>query len=191
MSTKAVRLFVAAWVPADLATSIEAAVDPWKAAVPRARWIPSERRHLTLRFLGSTEPARAPWIEDRLTQAAARCGPFDVDVRGLGAFPSARRARVLWVGLDDAEAKLAGLAGAVQEALAAEYPAERRSFSPHVTVARCDPPVALPMREVAEGLRIGTLAVREIALVRSWLGAEPRYEPLGRYPLGVGRPSRR
>ena len=184
------RLFVAVPVPPGLAASIEAAVDPWKAAVPRARWTPPERRHLTLRFLGATDRARVPWIEDRLAEAAARCRPFEVVVRGLGAFPSPRRARVLWVGLDDAEGSVAGLAEAVQEALAPEFPPDRRPFSPHVTVARCDPPTALPMREVAASLAIGSLAVGEVALVRSHLGASPRYETLARFPLDAGAPAR-
>jgi 2'-5' RNA ligase len=184
-STTTFRLFVAAPVPAGLAASIEAAIDPWRDAVPRARWTPPERRHLTLRFLGSTDRRRVPWIEDRLAEAAVRCRPFEVVVRGLGAFPSPRRARVLWVGLDDAEGSLAGLAGAVQEALAPEFPPDRRPFSPHMTVARCDPPIALPMREVGASLEIGSLAVGEVALVRSHLGASPRYETLARFPLGA------
>jgi 2'-5' RNA ligase len=189
-SATTLRLFVAASVPSSLAASIEAAIDPWKALVPGARWTPAERLHLTLRFLGSTEPGRVPWIEDRLAEAAARCRPFDVVVHGLGAFPSPRRARVLWVGLDDAEGRLADLAGAVQEAIAAEYPPDRRSFGPHVTVARCDPPAALPMREVAANLEIGSLAVGEMSLVRSHLGASPRYETLARFALGGGPATR-
>ena len=189
-SAKTLRLFVAASVPAGLAASIEAAIDPWKAAVPGARWTPPERRHLTLRFLGSTGSGRIPWIEDRLAEAAARRPPFEVVVRGLGAFPSPRRARVLWVGLDDAEGRLADLAGAVQEAIASEFPPDRRPFSPHLTVARCDPPAALPMREVASDIEIGSLAVGEMSLVRSHLGARPRYETLARFPLGAGHPSR-
>lgn len=183
-SANTLRLFVAAPVPADLAASIEAAIDPWKAAVPGARWTPPERRHLTLRFLGSTEPGRVRWIEDRLAEAATRCRPFEAVVRGLGAFPSPRRARILWVGLDDAEGTLAGLAEAVQGALAPEFPPDPRPFSPHVTVARCDPPATLPMREVAANLEVGSMGVREMSLVRSHLGAQPRYDTLASFALG-------
>jgi RNA 2',3'-cyclic 3'-phosphodiesterase len=131
-----------------------------------------------------------PWLEERLAEAAARCRPFEVVVRGLGAFPSPRRARVLWVGLDDADGRLAELAEAVREAIAAEFPPDRRPFSPHVTVARCEPPAALPMRDLAATLRIGSFAVGEMSLVRSHLGARPRYETLARFPLGVGHASR-
>ena len=178
------RLFVAVAVPAEAASSIETAIRPVKAALPGARWTPPERRHLTLRFLGSTDPERVPWLEDRLTRAAAGWAPFIVAVRGLGAFPSTRRARVLWVGLDDADGSLGRLAAGVQESIAAEYPPDRRPFSPHVTVARCDPPVALAMPEGAPALEIGSLAVREMSLVRSHLGSAPRYETLASFPLG-------
>jgi 2'-5' RNA ligase len=180
----AFRLFVAVAVSADAASSIEAAIMPWKGAVPDARWTPSVRRHLTLRFLGPTDPARIPWIEERLTTAVARCPGFAVALRGLGAFPSPRAARVLWVGVDDAGGWLGGLADAVQRAIAAEYPPDGRPFRPHVTVARCDPPIALPMADVAEMLAIGSLAVEEVSLVRSHLGEAPWYETLARFPLG-------
>jgi 2'-5' RNA ligase len=180
----AFRLFVAVAVSADAASSIEAAIMPWKGAVPDARWTPSVRRHLTLRFLGPTDPARIPWIEERLITAVARCPGFAVALRGLGAFPSPRAARVLWVGVDDAGGWLGGLADAVQRAIAAEYPPDRLPFSPHVTVARCDPPITLARPDVATALEAGSFAVREMLLMRSHLGSAPRYETLARFPLG-------
>ena len=180
----ALRLFVAVALPADAASSIEAAIGPWKVAAPEARWTPLVRRHLTLRFLGPTDPARVPWIEERLTGVAARCPPFVVGLRGLDAFPSPRAARVLWVGVEDVDRSLSGLADAVQRAIAAEYPPDRRPFRPHVTIARCDPPIALPMADAAAMLAIGSLAVGEVSLVRSHLGEAPRYETLARFPLG-------
>lgn len=184
------RLFVAVAVPAEVASSIEAAIDPWKSALPGARWTPPERFHLTLRFLGPTAPGRIAWIEDQLARAATRRPPSVVGVRGLGAFPSRRRTRVLWVGLDDADGALTGLAGGVRKAVAPEYPPDVRPFSPHVTVARCDPPIALPAPDVAAALEIGSLAVREISLVRSHLSATLRYETLASFPLGgVSLPS--
>jgi 2'-5' RNA ligase len=95
---------------------------------------------------------------------------------------------VLWVGLDEAQGSLGRLAGGVQEAIATEYPPDRRPFSPHVTVARCHQPLALAMPEGAPALEIGSLAVREMSLVRSHLGSAPRYETLATFPLdGVER----
>jgi 2'-5' RNA ligase len=180
----AFRLFVAVAVPADVASSIEEAIGPWKAAVPAARWARPERRHLTLRFLGPTDPGRITWVEDRLARVAERCPPFVVRVRGLGAFPSLRTARVLWVGVDDEAGSLGALADAVRDGIAAEDPPDRRPFSPHVTVARCDPPISVPEPDAAAALVVGTLPVGEILLVRSHLGAAPRYETLARFPLG-------
>jgi 2'-5' RNA ligase len=186
----AFRLFVAVPVPADVASSIEAAIGPWKSAVPEARWTPVVCRHLTLCFLGPTDPGRIPWVENRLARAASRCAPFVVDVGGLGAFASPRKARVLWVGVDDAGGQVGSLARAVRKALAGEFPPDRRPFSPHVTVARCDPPIALPMADAAAGLAIGSLAVGEMSLVRSHLGVAPRYETIARFPLGSVDPGR-
>src|SRR5438093_1139418 len=63
---------------------------------------------------------------------------------GVGAFPSARRARVVWAGLDDRSGRMAGLAFAIDAALAAEFRPESRPFRAHLTVARSDPPLELP-----------------------------------------------
>jgi RNA 2',3'-cyclic 3'-phosphodiesterase len=172
------------WLPADVAAAVDAAIEPLRAALPRARWTPPAHRHVTLLFLGRTERRLLPWIEGSLAEAAARMPVFEVRVHGLGAFPRGRRARVLWAGFDDPAEALVGLAGAVQDALAAEFPPARRAFGAHVTVARCDPPVAFPKAYADTRVESEPFEVREMALVRSHLGgAAPRYATLATFPL--------
>ena len=100
----------------------------------RAQW------HLTLQFLGDDADIDAVVTAlDGFTVPGghARLG-------GAGAFPNARRARVLWVGLAEGSDVMARLARGVGERLAPlGYEPDPRPFRAHVTLARCARPTDL------------------------------------------------
>ena len=102
------RLFVAFDVPEAQKDSVEEAIAP--LAVPGARWTSRQSWHVTLKFLGATPEERLSEVTGVVEQAASASQPARTSLRDLGAFPSFRRARVLWVGLDDPGAVLAALA---------------------------------------------------------------------------------
>jgi len=179
------RLFVAVSVPDQVATLVEEAVEPWRTVLPGVRWTPRSNWHVTLRFLGSTDPRLVTWISDRLSEAASLIAPFEGAVRGLGAFPSARRARVLWAGIDDPARGLADLVDDLGIALAERYPAEARPFHAHLTVARSDPPIRLPASYVETPLASEPFVVDRVVLFRSHPGRVTRYEPLRMFALGA------
>jgi len=86
--------------------------------------------------------------------------------------------------LDDPEGGLRSLARGLDAALEEEFPPERRDFTAHLTVARCEPPVALPEGFARTELRSEPFEVRALVLYRSHLQRPaPRYEPLGTFPL--------
>ena len=170
-------------IPEPAAAAVEVAIEPWRRMYPKARWAPRSNWHVTLRFLGWTYPRLMPWVGERLATLAAETSTFDTRLRDLGAFPSARRARVLWAGLDD-EGAWATLATAISEALAREFPPEARPFSAHLTVARSDPPLALPPAFVETSLESRPFAIDAFVLMRSHLRRpSPVYEPVATYPL--------
>lgn len=178
------RLFVAVSVPDQVATLVEEAVEPWRTVLPGVRWTPRSNWHVTLRFLGSTDPRLVTWISDRLSEAASLIAPFEGAVRGLGAFPSARRARVLWAGIDDHDGSFADLAQAVTAALDPEFPAEERVFSAHVTVARSDSPVPLPPSFAETPLESDRFVVGSMELMRSRLRRPaPVYEQVAAFSM--------
>ena len=185
---KALRLFVAVEVPAEARAAIEAAVAPWRERFPRARWAPEDNWHVTLKFLGQTWPRLRTWVEERVGEAAAACAPFETRLTALGAFPERGKARVLWAGLDDDAGAMAALVAALDDALAREFAPETRAFSPHVTVARSDPPLALPDGFRGSSLSPVSFRVAGVTLFRSHLQRPaPRYEPLARFSLrGAG-----
>jgi len=121
---------------------------------------------------------------------AAAHPAFETRVVELGAFPSPRRARVLWVGLDDPDRRLAAIAASLDERLARDFPPEKRAFAAHLTVARFDP--AVVVEDDVAGLTVESrpFAVDRVVLYRSHLRRPaPVYEPLATFGLG-GEPSR-
>lgn len=181
---KPLRLFVAIEVPLEVRELLASAVAPWRETHPRARWVPRQNQHVTMKFLGATWPRLVAWVKEVVGEAAGVAKPFESRIEGLGAFPSARRARVLWAGLEDPEGRFAALAALLDEALSKEFEREKRAFTAHLTIARFEPQVEL------EGLDGSSLVsepfpVNRLVLFRSHLQRPaPVYEPLGEYPLG-------
>lgn len=179
---KPLRLFVAVEVPEAVRTALAESVEPVRERFPKARWVPAENQHVTMKFLGRTYPRLVEWVTGTVTGVARDHPSFATRVQGLGAFPNARRARVLWAGLDDADGHLERLAASLDEALAKEFKPEQRAFTAHLTVARFDPPVGLEPLEVA--FESEPFAIDRLVLFRSHLRRPaPVYEPLGTYPL--------
>ncbi|MDP9445371.1 MAG: RNA 2',3'-cyclic phosphodiesterase, partial [Actinomycetota bacterium] len=94
------RLFVAAELPDPVRASLAAAVAPLHERLPGWRWGRAEQWHLTLAFLGEVDESRMAGLERRLSRAAGRHGGLEIVLAGFGAFASARRAQVLWAGVD-------------------------------------------------------------------------------------------
>lgn len=181
---KPLRLFVAVEIPEVVKDAVEAAFAPWREAFPKARWVPRENQHVTLKFLGRTWPRLVEWVPEQVGPAAADVSQFTARLRGVGSFPSAKRGRALWAGFEDVD-PIAELAAEIEAALADEFPTEKRPFHPHLTVARSDPPLKLPARYTGTELESDEWDVDHVTLFRSHLGRPaPRYEPLARFPLG-------
>ncbi len=132
------RSFIAIEVPAEIQNAIAQSLAPLQKALPKPliRWVAPQNVHLTLKFLGDVSPANLERMADVLKMEAGAHQAFIMSVGGIGAFPNARRPRVIWIGLE-APPLLAALHRGVEAASATlGYPAEDRPFSPHLTVGR-------------------------------------------------------
>jgi RNA 2',3'-cyclic 3'-phosphodiesterase len=186
---KPLRLFAAVEIPEEVRGALADAVTHVQERFPKARWVPIQNQHVTVKFLGSTYPRLVEWVTGSISTVAGQHAPFPTRLGRLGAFPNARRARVLWAGLDDTERHLERLAAGLDEALAKEFMPEKRAFTAHLTVARFDPPVGLEPLEIA--FESDAFEIDRIVLFRSHLRRPaPVYEPIGIYPLGSARDPR-
>ena len=156
------------------------------------RWVREESLHVTLRFLGPTDPEHVPALVDAVAEASRDVAAFALTLGPAEVFPP-RRPRVVALGLEPV-APLAALAAVVERGVvAAGAPPEERPFRPHVTLGRVRR--GRRLRLDAETLRAVTGSVTErrdawdvmeTVLFRSDLtptGAH--YTPLARVPLGA------
>jgi RNA 2',3'-cyclic 3'-phosphodiesterase len=181
---KPLRLFVAIEIPESAKDAVEEAFRPWRERFPEARWAPRENWHVTLKFLGRTWPRLADWVPERVGAAAKEVAAFATRITGVGSFPSARTGRVLWAGFEDEPGRMVELAATIEGGLVDEFPAEKRAFHPHLTVARSDPPVKLPPDFAETALLTEEWDVDHVVLFRSHLRRPaPVYEPLTRFRL--------
>ena len=133
------RLFVALDLPREVRDAIGELIARLKPLCKSARWIRPEAMHITLKFIGhAIGDADAQKLADtRAALATVRSdAPVEMNFRGVGFFPDARRPRVVWCGVESS-ANLAQLAADVERALEPlGIPREERAFVPHLTLAR-------------------------------------------------------
>jgi RNA 2',3'-cyclic 3'-phosphodiesterase len=175
-----VRLFVAVEVPEEGLARLRRP----SADVPA---------HVTIRFLGETDPERLPTITDALAAATRGSAAIPIVLEGMGAFPDLARPRVVWVGIGEGATALGQLASRVSRELERiGYAPELRAFVPHVTLLRIR-----NGRDAAHGRRLveeygrtifGTGEVRELLLKESLSDAgRTVHRPIGRFALGGDR----
>ena len=184
---KPLRLFVAVDVPEPVKEVVLGGTAPFRDRIPGARWTNPSGWHVTLKFLGWTWPRLVETVQDAVRRTAQATPAFDSTLTAIGAFPSATRARVLWVGLEDADGRFGPIVRALDDLLEEDFVPEKRAFTPHLTLARLQPPRNLG--EFAPSLAGSPLAsprfaVDRLVLYRSHLSpAGARYEPLVIAPL--------
>jgi 2'-5' RNA ligase len=184
---KPLRLFVAVDVPDRIKGELASAVAPYRERIPGARWTRSEAWHVTLKFLGATWPRLLEMVREAVEATARETEAFETRLTEMGVFPGPGRARVVWAGLADAEGRFTPMVKLLDAFLSEHFVPEKRAFTPHLTLARLNPPRNIS--EFAPEL-IGTavpsdsFVVDRLVLYRSHLS--PRgatYEPILSSPL--------
>ena len=170
--------------------ALDEAIEQLRPAARDVAWIAPSNLHLTLKFLGAVPEERIAAVAGALDEAAREAHPFQAQIRGLGAFPSAGRPRVVWAGVTDGAVEMTALARRVDTALAAlGFPRDERPFSPHVTLGRVRRPGRSPDLTDALGSaaarEFGRMRVPSASLMRSELGPRgARYTELAAVTLG-------
>lgn len=184
------RLFVAVHLPQEIREGLAAVQERLRRAQADVSWVKPANVHITLKFLGETEPKRLERIGPVLAEAARSMAPFWLTVAGVGTF-GGRIPRVVWAGVREGAAPLEALAGAVENGLArVGFPKERRGFTAHFTLGRVRSPrnaevlLAAIRDEPTEPL--GVVSVEQFVLMQSRLDPGGSiYTALERFPLEV------
>jgi 2'-5' RNA ligase len=188
------RSFVALEVPAGIQVALADSTASLRQALPRplVRWVAPDNIHLTIIFLGDVPPARLEQLADALRDEANMHEPFELSVRGLGAFPHARKARIIWIGLEAPPGFAALVRGVQSTAAKLGFALEERPLSPHLTIGRVGQhATATDLQHVCAVLEatsigiIGTIRVEALQVFKSELRpGGPVYTKLYSLPLG-------
>ena len=117
------------------------------AALAEARWLPPQKLHVTLQYLGHPSPEALAALQPKLEALCVGRAPFSLSLAGTGLFETRRAPSVLWLGVQGALAEL----GALQREVAAAWGTpDDKPFVPHLTLARGRSRAALD--EVKEAL---------------------------------------
>ena len=128
------RLFIAIDIEDAIRERITRFVDGVLNFAPDCRWVKPESLHVTLKFIGEQPEAAVQNIKRELASIAGSAS--EIHFRGYGFFPTAKSARVFWIGMESGP-QLAELATMVDSKMASlGIPTEERPFSPHLTLAR-------------------------------------------------------
>ena len=182
-----VRTFVAVFPPLEVREALIGAARELPVT-GEVRWVRPAKVHLTLKFLGEVSEDDLVRAAEALEPVRLRHGPFEAELSGFGAFPSARRARILWAGIGEGSDRLRALARDVEASLEPlGFEREDRAYVPHLTLGRArGRPVALEAAETL--LTFPRFTVRNVELMESLLGgAGSTYSRVAIYPLSEGR----
>ncbi len=175
------RLFVGLGLPEE----IKAQLASLERGIRGARWLDSDRLHVTLVFIGEVDGAAARDIADSLE--TLRCPPFDVEISGVGHFGQLRRARTVWAGVAPSGPLKRLRKGVVRRLELADIAVERRRFHPHITLARIRGETGHHLANfLAEHslMRLPFFTAEEFTLFESHLRPEGAvYEALAAYSL--------
>ena len=182
------RAFLAVSLPDEARDCARQAIESLRSAVPDGvRWVAPESQHLTLKFLGEIHEGHVDRLVERAAAKLASASPFEVALAGFGAFPSAREARILWLGVSRGSAALAKLARKLDSAArvtGAER--ERRPFAAHLTLGRLREPARVELERLSPPTSVAW-TVAEVVLYESRLAPDgARHVPLAHLALGAG-----
>ncbi|MDR5656191.1 RNA 2',3'-cyclic phosphodiesterase [Halodesulfurarchaeum sp. HSR-GB] len=183
------RLFVSVDLPAAFAEPIAALQAAFEGA-SGLDFTDPEQAHVTLKFLGDTDPDRVEEITAALETAveAADVAPFEATFEGLGVFPSMEYISVLWLGVGQGAEQFRTLQAPIEAGLIElGFEPETHDFTPHVTLARMKHAGGKELVQQLVSEReptIGTTTVEAVSLTESRLTSEgPVYETVERVAL--------
>jgi 2'-5' RNA ligase len=179
------RLFVALTLPDETRNHLRLLC----GGLPKARWVPAENFHITLRFLGELDGRDMDYVDAAL--AGIRVPRFHLRLKGVDAFSSGAKVKAIYAGVEKSAA-LQHLREKVESAVVrAGLEPERQKYTPHITLTRPkDPSLAKLKSYLAEHslFRTPEFEVTHFTLFSSFLGGEgPIYAAERSYALAAPR----
>ncbi len=175
---ESIRTFIAIELSEDLIKGLNSLENRLKSSVcSSVKWIDPHSIHLTLKFLGQTPLALVPSITLALDTISRTTRSFELSMTKLGAFPNHRQVQIVWVGMDGETKCLNQLQQDIERAISPlGFPAEKRAFAPHLSLARVRDTATLAERQSLGDLLVKTsltsplnMTVSSVSFIQSQL----------------------
>ena len=167
-----VRAFMAIDLDDDLKPKINKIIKEFKQIDAKIKYVELTNLHLTLKFFGDIDTNGLKLLEEKIAGVVSETEPFNIKIKGCGAFPNTNRIKVIWVGIED-DTVLKDL----HDRLDVEFNKLGfdldKKFSTHLTIGRMKSaknksPVKSTIEEF-EDVEIGEMKVDSISLKKSTL----------------------
>ena len=148
------------------------------------KWERKQNLHITLKFLGDIEKHHIERITKTIDTVSEKHRTINARLTELGFFPNIRNPRIAWIAPDPESAELVGkIQSPLETSLEKEgFPAEKRSFHPHITIARIKACRRKPdhfIENFKSSFPQSSFVMNEIILYRSQLRPEGAfYDPI-------------
>jgi RNA 2',3'-cyclic 3'-phosphodiesterase len=188
---KTLRTFIAVEITGPIRAKAGQLIAALAGTQADVKWVEPHNLHLTLKFLGDVHQSEILEVCRAVQTGAGKVQPFELEVRGAGAFPIAARPRTVWLGAAAGAEQMIVLHDGIEAELAKlHYREEHRRFQTHVTIGRVRGE-GIGIAELGQRLiqqadfAAGRMPVNRVTIFASTLAAEgPIYEVLGTATLG-------
>jgi 2'-5' RNA ligase len=193
---KKIRTFVAVETGAAVRKAALQLIDQLRSCPAEVKWVERENMHITLQFLGDVDAREIHHVCEVVQRAVAELAPFELEIRGAGAFPNPARPGTVWLGTGQGAKEMDVLQQSIDKALQKlGFRPEARRFHAHLTLGRVrrgGPGVESLGEAIGQHADCvaGRMTVREVTVFSSQLRPEgPVYEAMGTARLSGSRGS--
>ena len=182
-----IRAFLAIDLDDDLKPKINKVIKQFKQIDTNIKYVELLNLHLTLKFFGEIDTEGLKLLESKIANVVSEFKPFNVKIKGCGAFPNNNHIKVIWVGIDEDS-----IIKELHDKLDSEFVKlgfdKDKRFSTHLTIGRMKSAknknqVKSAIEEFSN-IEIGEMTVANITLKKSTLTPSgPMYEDLKVFEL--------
>jgi 2'-5' RNA ligase len=183
------RTFVSIEISEEIKERIEALVSRMKLMLTPIRWVEKKNLHVTLKFTGWMADEKLPELEKCVTDSIKGSAPFTLSFAGIGAFPTLKRPRVIWVGTKDGADASRQIADKIENKMGEKgLREEEKEFTPHLTIGHIKEKIDVAslskfVEEHGE-TDFGSMEVDHVSIMKSTLRRTgPIYEEIKRIKL--------
>ena len=185
-----IRAFVAIEINEEIKNKLSEFLTQPKKIDADVKWVACENIHLTLKFLGHIEENILPALNKIINDAASCLRPFDINIENIGAFPSLKKPRVIFVCAQDKESNLLKIFEMIDKGIEElGIMRESKKYVGHITLGRIksrkNVPRLINALNSGVGYFFGQEKVNHISLMQSKLTPKgPIYTRLKNFTIG-------